>query len=139
VTAGLVESELIASMITSNRHGHLLIGSRLLQRTVPDVEYRPAVATCPVPYALFVWNTLRWVTGEGGKRSPYRLPSRNEDGTPRTADELYGAALAAHDGYVPIRETRNQMRNDAETEARVTRQLADAIAGAQAGQGTHGR
>jgi len=136
VTAGLVESELVAAMIASDTvSGHLLDGAHLLRRTVRDVEYRPATATDPT-YVLAVWNALRWVTGEGGKSAPYRLPVRNEDGSPRTADELYRAALAAHPVYATVPESRNRMRDEAETDARVTRQLAEAIAGAQAWLGT---
>jgi len=132
VSAGLVESESIAAMIASDPvSGHLLDGAHLLRRTVRDVEYRPSTAT-HTAYVLSVWNALRWVTGEGGKRSPYRLPSRNEDGGAMTADELYAVALAAHPGYATVPESRNRMRTEAETEARVTRQLAEAIEGAQA-------
>lgn len=136
VTAGLVESELIASMIASDPRGYMLSGPRLIQRYAPGVEYRPAVATYPVPYALAAWDALRWVTGEGGKRAPYVLPQRNEDGSARSADDLYRDALAAHPGYATMPEHRKRMRFESETEARVTRQLADAIAGAQAGDGT---
>lgn len=132
VTAGLVESESIAAMIASDPvNGHLLDGGHLLRQTVRDVQYRPSTATDPT-YVLAVWNALRWVTGEGGKRSPYRLPSRNGDGSAMTADELYAASLVAHPGYATVPESRNRMRDEAETEARVTRQLAEAIAGAQA-------
>ena len=136
VTAALAESELIAAMIAGDPvDGHLLDGARLLQRTTREVEYRPATATHPA-YVLAVWRALRWVVGEGSERAPYRLPVRNEDGTPRSADELYRAALAAHPGYATVPESRERMRNEADAEARVTRRLADAIAGAQAGIGT---
>jgi hypothetical protein len=136
VTAALAESELIAAMIAGDPDGYLLDGSRLLQRTTREVKFRPAVASHP-GYDLAVWNALRWVTGEGGQRAPYRLPSRNPDGTPRTADELYRDALAAHPVYATVPESRERLRNEADQEARMTRYLADAITDAQArGPGT---
>jgi len=135
VAAPLVRSELIAAMIAGAPDGDLLSGSRLLERTTREVPFRPSVATDP-RYVLAVWHALKWVMGEGGERCPYRLPVRNADGSPRTADELYRAALVAHPGYATVPESRQRLRNEAETEARVSRQLADTIAGAQAGHGT---
>jgi len=132
VTAALAASELIAAMIAGDPvDGHLLDGARLLRRTTREVEFRPAVVV-DTGYILAVWRALRWLTGEGGQRAPYRLPSRNENGTPRTAEQLYRDALAAHPGYATVPESRERLRNEADAEARVTRQLADAIAGAQA-------
>jgi hypothetical protein len=88
--------------------------------TVDDAHTQMAVCA-PNPGGDAVRNTLAWLLGMQS-HPPIRLPRRNPDGTPATAEDLFTEYMRGRwDGP----EERRDARARAETDAALYRRLAD--------------
>jgi hypothetical protein len=79
-------------------------------------------------FALGVWKTLGWLLGED-EEAPLPLPVRNEDGSVPTVGEVYDRAV---EFAVLMRRdltprARRALREDAESNVRFWRELADQV------------